>query len=274
MAARGQAQDVELTDELRRAIDQAAQILTRSEYTVALVGAGMSAESGIPTFRGPGGLWTKKGEPDMRGYDAFLNDPKRWWENRLKPPDPDMAAFNEAMESARPNPGHHALAGMEREGLVAHIITQNVDNLHQVAGSSNVAEIHGNRFKYRCVSCVSRFERDEIPLEVLPPRCPNCEGIVKGDGVMFGEPIPPDVLEVCHEQAMLAECMLLIGTSALVYPAAGFPEVAQRRGAYLIEVNPMETALTSSCDVVVRAPSGEGLPFLFERIRAFKEDTA
>ena len=264
-----------IPDDLKRAFDEAAQILVRARHTVALVGAGMSAESGIPTFRGPGGLWTKKGEPDMRGYDAFLNDPKRWWENRLKPPeDPDMAAFSEAMEAAQPNPGHHALAEMERAGLVKHIITQNVDNLHQVAGSRNVAEIHGNRFKYRCINCVRRFEREEVSLESLPPRCPNCQGLIKGDGVMFGEPIPHDVLEVCQAQASQADCMLLIGTSAMVYPAAGLPAVAQQRGAILIEVNPLETALSASCDLLLRTPSGEGLPYLLDRVNAFQGDTA
>lgn len=262
-----------LTSELQQAFDEAARVMLRARHTVALVGAGMSAESGVPTFRGPGGLWTKKGEPDMRGYEAFLRDPKKWWEGRLKPQDPDMAAFAEALEKARPNPGHYALAEMEREGLLKYVITQNVDNLHSAAGSTKVAEIHGNRFKYRCINCVSRFEPHEIALEPLPPRCPRCGGIIKGDGVMFGEPIPPDVLEVCQEQATLADCMLLIGTSALVYPAAGLPLVAQRHGAYLIEVNPLETALSHACDIVLRTPSGEGLPYLLDRIRAIREDT-
>lgn len=265
---------MELTNDLKIAIDQAAQVMARARHTVVLVGAGMSAESGVPTFRGPGGLWTKKGEPDMRGYEAFLDDPTKWWENRLNPSDPDMAAFSKALEDAKPNPGHYALAEMERDGLVQHVVTQNVDNLHQVAGSKNVAEIHGNRFKYRCISCVARFERDEVSLDKIPPRCPHCQGLVKGDGVMFGEPIPADVMETCQQQAMLADCMLLIGTSAMVFPAAGLPAVAQRRGARLIEVNPMETALTHTCDIVIRAPSGEGLPYLLERIRAFREDTA
>ena len=263
-----------IDEELRRTFDEAAQILVRAQHTIALVGAGMSAESGIPTFRGPGGLWTKKGEPDMRMYDAFIRDPELWWEQRLRPQDADMAAFSEAIESAKPNPGHYALAEMEREGLIRHIVTQNVDNLHQVAGSVNVAEIHGNRFKYRCINCVARFERDTVSLDKLPVRCPHCQGLVKGDGVMFGEPIPVDVLEVCQAQASKADCVMLIGTSALVYPAAGLPSVAQRHGAYLIEINPLETALSSSCDVIIRAPSGEGVPFLFERAKAFREDTA
>ncbi len=262
-----------LSNDQKDAFDHAARIMARARHAVALVGAGMSAESGVPTFRGPGGLWTRKGEPDMRGYEAFLRDPKRWWENRLKPSDPDMAAFSQALESAKPNPGHYALAQMEREGLVKCIITQNVDNLHQAAGSAKVAEIHGNRFKYRCIECVARFQREEISLEPLPPRCPRCGGLVKGDGVMFGEPIPPDVLELCQQQTMMTDCMLLIGTSAMVYPAAGLPMAAQRRGAILIEVNPLDTALSGSCDILLRIPSGEGLPFLLDRVRAFREDT-
>ena len=264
---------MELTDQQRQAFDEAARVVLRSRHVVALIGAGMSAESGIPTFRGPGGLWTRKGEPDMRGYDRFLEDPKAWWENRLKPTDPDMAEFNEAMEAAQPNPGHYALAEMEKAGFLKYIITQNVDNLHQVAGSANVAEIHGNRFKLRCINCGGRFARDAISLEELPPRCPQCQGIVKGDGVMFGEPIPADALQVCQEQSSLCDCMLLLGTSAVVYPAAGFPIAARQRGAFLVEVNPLETALTSTCDIVLRGPSGEALPYLMDRMRMIQEDT-
>ncbi|MBM4404665.1 MAG: NAD-dependent protein deacylase [Chloroflexi bacterium] len=262
----------DFSSETLRAINDAARLVLRAKHTVALVGAGLSAESGIPTFRGPGGLWTKKGEPDMRGYQAFLRDPKAWWENRLKPQDPDMEAFTKALEAGRPNPGHYALAVMERSGCLQHIVTQNVDNLHQAAGSMKVAEIHGNRYKVRCLTCLARYHRDEIPLTVLPPRCPRCQGILKGDGVMFGEPIPQDVLGVCQEQAFLADCMLVIGTSALVYPAASLPTIAQQRGAPLIEVNPLPTALSGACDVIIRAPSGQALPYLVERIRALKED--
>jgi NAD-dependent deacetylase len=263
----------DFSSETLRAINDAARIILRAKHTVALAGAGLSAESGVPTFRGPGGLWTKKGEPDMRGYEAFLRDPKAWWENRLKPQDPEMEAFTKALENSKPNPGHYALAEMERAGLLHYIVTQNVDNLHQAAGSTKVAEIHGNRYKVRCLSCGARYHRDEIPLAALPPRCPKCAGIMKGDGVMFGEPIPQDVLGLCHQQALLADCMLVVGTSALVYPAASLPTIAQQRGAPLIEVNPLPTALSGACDITIRAPSGEALPYLLERITVLKEDT-
>ena len=167
---------------------------------------------------------------------------------------------NYAIEAAEPNPGHYALAEMEQEGLIKYILTQNVDNLHRKAGSTKVAEIHGNRTKLRCINCVSRFEHEEIPLDPLPPRCPHCQGLVKGDGVMFGEPIPSDVLALCEEQASLCDAMVLIGTSAVVYPAAGFPLAARRRGAFLVEVNPLETALSDACDIALRAPLRRSAP--------------
>lgn len=264
---------MEMTDGLRRDFDEAARVVLRARHVVAFIGAGMSAESGIPTFRGPGGLWTRKGEPDPRGYDRFLENPAAWWENRLRPTDTDMAAFGASIDAAKPNPGHHALVDMEKAGLVKHIITQNVDNLHRRAGSRNISEVHGNRYRLRCIECVARYEPEQISLDKLPPRCPRCQGLVKVDSVMFGEPIPADVLAACQQQTQTCDCMLLIGTSAVVYPAARFPILARQRGAFLIEVNPLETALTAACDLVLRAPSGQALPYLFERIRMIREDT-
>ncbi len=252
--------------ELRKEVDQAARLILDASYVVALVGAGMSVESGIPPFRGPGGLWTKYGEPDMRGYDRFLADPKAWWEARLKR-DGYRAEFLDSLEQAKPNPGHYALAQLEEMGILKHTITQNVDNLHHAAGSRNVAEIHGNMFKLRCIACSSRWQREEFPIKELPPSCPHCGGLVKSDGVMFGEPIPPDVLDRCQVEADKCDCMLLIGTSAAVYPAAAFPTIIRSKGAPLIEINPLETALSDVCNVVLRAPSGEVLPLIVERIK-------
>src|SRR5438034_11465633 len=145
-----------MLDEARliEAIDRAARLIQESAYVTAMSGAGLSVESGIPPFRGPGGLWTKYGEPDSRGYQRFLEDPKTWWEARLRGASamPEMAA----LDSAVPNEGHFALAALEEMGLLRYIVTQNVDNLHFVAGSRNVAEIHGNRFKVRCIECYVR----------------------------------------------------------------------------------------------------------------------
>ncbi len=258
-----------LSDSVRAALEDAAQTMVEATYVTALAGAGMSAESGIPTFRGPGGLWKKYGEPDNLGYQRFLRDPQQWWEERLN--DNQMPEMREALETAEPNPGHHALVDLERMGALRHLVTQNVDNLHRAAGSENISEIHGNHTLIRCIECVNRYTRDEIPLDTLPPRCPSCEGFLKTDTVMFGEPIPPDVLRRCQEEAALSDCVLILGTSAIVYPAAALPEVARRlNGATLIEINPNETALTEACDIVVRAPTGEALPELVAAVRRVK----
>ena len=255
-----------MQDGLRQSIEEAARAIAGARHVVALVGAGLSAESGVPTFRGPEGLWTKHGEPDLRDYERFIQDPKAWWEQRIARQS-RFAEMVEALEHAQPNPGHRALCEMEDLGYLKHIITQNIDNLHQAAGSRAITEIHGNRTKLRCVECGSRWPLDEFAIEELPPSCPECGGVVKGDTVMFGEPIPRDALHECSDQTWKCDCMLLIGTSAVVYPAAGFPVDVKGMGGCLIEFNPDETLLTRLCDVTVRAPAGEALPQVVQRLR-------
>jgi NAD-dependent deacetylase len=252
---------------LQQAVDQAARLILGARHVVALAGAGLSAESGIPTFRGPGGIWTKHGEPDLRDYDRFRQDPKRWWEQRIRGPNPTDELV-QALNSAVPNEGHFALKDLEDMGRLQHIITQNIDNLHQFAGARAVTEIHGNRWKLRCIACSTRWPLDEFPIDELPPHCPDCGGIVKSDTVMFGEPIPRDALDECIAQTRMCDCMLLVGTSAAVYPAAGFPIDVKSSGGVLIEVNPYETPLTGLSDVALRAPAGTALPLVVERIRA------
>jgi len=248
-------------------VEIAAEIVASSSYMIALVGAGLSKESGIPTFRGGDGLWDKQGEPPMDGYQRFLADPEGWWAQRLAEQE-TTSDWAKALDEARPNAGHVAMAEMERAGLLKHIITQNIDNLHTEAGSEAITEIHGNRTKQRCIECSRRWKRDEFVPETLPPRCPDCDGLVKNDTVMFGEPIPRDALESCSREARLADAVLLVGTSAVVYPAAEFPVIAYRNGARLIEVNPQETPLSEICSAVLRGPSGEALPLLLERTQA------
>jgi NAD-dependent deacetylase len=249
-----------------RALDRAAETLARARHVIALTGAGLSVESGIPPFRGPGGLWTRHGEPPMNGYQRFLADPRKAWEDRLNPSGP-MRELWEALAAARPNPGHLALVELEDLGVLQCTITQNVDNLHRAAGSRRVLEIHGNATLIRCIQCVARFEREGIDFAELPPRCPHCRGILKSDTVSFGEPIPPDVLEHCFEEAESADCMLVAGTSATVYPAAQFPISLRQRGGELVEVNPYETELTPLCGFTLRGAAGEVLPRLVDRVR-------
>jgi NAD-dependent deacetylase len=152
----------EFSEELRWNIEHAAELMLGAKHLVALTGAGVSVESGIRPFRGPGGLWTEHGEPPMDGYQRFLADPKREWERMLKR-EGYLRGMYEAFETAKPNPGHYALADLERIGVLKYLITQNVDNFHRASGNKNVAEIHGNFLLLRCIDCGSRYNREEIP---------------------------------------------------------------------------------------------------------------
>ncbi len=250
---------------LETQIDAAAAHVARARYVVAMTGAGLSVESGIPPFRGPGGLWTKHGEPPMNGYQRFLADPRRAWEERLNPSGP-MRELWETLQRAQPNPAHHALAALERDGVLRCLITQNIDDLHRGAGSRALAEIHGNYTLVRCIGCGLRVSRDAVSLAELPPHCGTCGGILKSDTVSFGEPIPDDVLRRCYEETERCDCMLVAGTSATVYPAAQSPLSVREQGGTLIEINPYESELSALCAVSIRAPAGEALPRLAERI--------
>ncbi|MEP6870331.1 MAG: NAD-dependent deacylase [Anaerolineaceae bacterium] len=247
---------------LDSSIRAAAALLKRSHHAVALSGAGLSAESGIPTYRGANGLWTKFGEPTIDGWEMFCSDPREWWELALERR--EGTEFGRAIEVAEPNQGHVAMADLEAMGRLAHVVTQNIDNLHQLAGSRSVTEIHGNRAKVRCMNCGIRRLLVNTELGRLPPLCLDCGGVLKNDTVMFGEPIPDDALRECYKQSALADIFLAVGTSAVVYPAADLPVMAKRRGAPLIEVNPHETALSDIADVIVRASAGVALPAIVE----------
>ena len=256
------------TDDIRRA----AALISQASYVVALAGAGLSAGSGIPTYRGAGGLWTRHGTPPLLSYQEFASDPAAWWRRRLaaeEDPSHPVYQMKQAVDRAAPNAGHLALAELERRGILRCVITQNVDDLQNVAGSRAVLEIHGNRNRLRCVECGLRLPRAAHPgpmegaaLSQRPPTCSNCGGILKLDTVMFGEPIPQDTLLACREAAERCDCMLLVGTSGTVNPAARLPLVAKERGAALIEVNPEATPLTPYCDLALTGPADDVLPQL------------
>ena len=249
-------------------IQAAARAIVESNYPIALTGAGMSVESGIPPFRGPGGLWTKYGEPPMNGYRIFLADPKKAWEDRIRRQNDELWG---PLKVAKPNPGHLALAELEEIGVLRFLITQNVDDLHRQAGHKALAEIHGNWKLIRCIECGTRFKSEEIRLEVLPPPCPSCSnGLLKSDTVSFGEPIPPDVLRQCIDHASRADVVLCAGTSATVYPAAGFAIEVKQRGGKLIEANLYESEITQLCDISLRGPTGEVLPLLSAAVSALR----
>ena len=194
-------------------IAEAASILAAAEYAIALTGAGLSVESGIPSFRGPDGLWTKYGQPSNLSYRVFSRDPQDWWEKRLSDevtPGNPTYDLKEAVDNAQPNPGHLAIAELESTGIIKAVITQNVDDLHGRAGSRNLLEIHGNRNYLRCIGCGWRRPRAERAITDVPPLCAECGGVIKLDTVMFGEPIP----------ACGAGC-LLRGDAAVRRDAAG-----------------------------------------------------
>ena len=265
---------------MEQLIARAARDLVDAKYAVGLTGAGISTESGIRDFRGPQGVWTLNPEAERRaysGYQKFLEDPKGWWEERLAG---TGLGFLGNLEEAMPNAGHYTLVELEKMGILKCVITQNVDALHEKAGTKNLLEYHGSSAKLRCVSCNLRFRRDEFDLEKLmqedqlPPHCPKCGGIVKSDSVAFGEPIPSDVAQQSLEEAWKCDLMLICGTSAVVYPFASLPRIARERGAAtIIEVNAEPTPLTEEgiSDYLISGKTGEILPRILEEVKGLRK---
>ena len=240
-------------------IQRAADAIRTARKTIALTGAGISAESGIPTFRDPGGLWDRYDPEEYATIQAFQKEPAKVW--RM------MKDFTE-LKTAKPNPGHFGLAYLEEVGMLHCIITQNVDNLHQAAGSRDVVEFHGNMRQVVCMSCRKLLPLDEISLESLPPYC-SCGGVFKPAGVFFGEPIPMDAMYRSQEAAQSCDLILVIGTSAVVYPAADIPRVAKQAGAKVIEINPEKTDLTSRfSDFIIQEKAGVAIPQIIAAIKA------
>lgn len=239
-------------------IQRAADLLASARAGVALTGAGVSAESGIPTFRGEGGLWTRYDPVKVASIDSFLEDPAAYWRvARERGP---------AVLAARPNPGHHALAALERAGHLVAVVTQNTDGLHQDAGNRRVIELHGSGRTVRCKECGSVEPRAEVQARLareMPPRCRQCGGIfLKPTVVLFGEAMPVAAVEEAFALARAADVMLVVGSSLVVYPAAHVPLAAVESGAALIVVNAEPTPLDRLATVVVNGRSGEVLPEL------------
>lgn len=268
-------------------IKRAAWDIYGAQHVVALTGAGVSTESGIPDFRSPGGLWEKY-DPMEFMYERFMSNPKRIWEMSLtmkREGDLDMA-------EAKPNPAHLALARLEEMGYLKCIITQNVDNLHQKAGSNDVIEFHGNLLWGRCISCSRRYPTDAIDKKIdegeLPPRCTECGGILKPDAVFFGEPIPPQALQRSIAEARRSDVMIVAGTSAVVYPAAELPFIAKRGGGFfstaviepspnvgavVIEINDEPTQLTGKVsDYLIIGKVGTVLPEIVAELGKLERD--
>ncbi|MBM3748780.1 MAG: NAD-dependent deacylase [Acidobacteria bacterium] len=234
-------------------MEQARAWLQAASSVAVLTGAGISAESGIPTFRGAGGLWRQYRPEELATPEAFQRDPRLVWE---------WYDWRRGLiAAASPNPGHHALAELEQRVADFTLITQNVDGLHDRAGSRNLLKLHGDIWTLRCLGC-GREQRDErTPLPELPPRC-DCAGLLRPGVVWFGEALPPRVWEAAGQAAASAEVFLVVGTSAVVYPAAGLTWTAKAAGARVIEVNPEETPFSAHVDCSLRGPAGVLLPQL------------
>ena len=247
----------------KKDIVKAQNYLLKSSYPIVLSGAGISADSGIPTFRSDSKLNNNFTKPIYFGhYKYFMKNPKKWWKDQLDfSSNPGRTKFRHAVENAKPNKGHYALTKMQKNNYVKNIITQNVDELHTRSGSKNVLEIHGSRYKCRCIKCDLRFPRESISFKILPPIC-ECGGIIKYDTVLFGEQIPKKILEDCVKIINKADLILVIGTSTLVNPAASFPLHIKKNGGIIIEANTMPTPISKIADVVLRGSTSETLPEL------------
>lgn len=257
------------------ALGKAVDVLVRSRHAVALVGAGISAESGIPTFRGPSGLWSNAQRLEAFDFGRFQQNPEDWWENILSQWGQMWSLFWQTLEAAEPSLGHYALAELETLGIIKHVLTQNVDGLHQKAGTRSLTELHGSFRNFRCVRCGTRspigdFIEQLAPALVFkqfPPRCSQCQSVLKPDAVFFGENLPSDTLHSFALHSALTDCLLLIGTSAFIrYVVEVAQDVKSYHGA-LVEINPEKTALTDICDIVIPAAAGTVLPEFVVRIR-------
>jgi NAD-dependent deacetylase len=238
-------------------IDRAAEVIRKSNFTTAYTGAGISVESGIPPFRGEGGLWSKY-DPNLLDIDHFLDNPLKSWKTIKE-------IFYDFFGQAKPNKAHLVLAEMEQRNFLGRTITQNIDNLHQEAGCKHVFDFHGNSKRLVCLSCHAYYAVDNINLNHLPPTCEQCGGLLKPDFVFFGEAIPQVPLTAAYEAARISDVFLIIGTTGEVMPANQFPLLAKENGATIIEVNLSESNYTSGVtDIFLKGKATEMMGLLAE----------
>lgn len=231
-------------------IDQAANLIRKARYCVAFTGAGISVESGIPPFRGKNGLWTTH-NPIFLEIDFFRKKPLQSW-IKIK------EVFYDKLGDAEPNIAHETLAKMEKRSFLETIITQNIDHLHQKAGSRYVYELHGTYKQLVCTECSSEYDMSFTDLNYLPPTCFVCKGILKPDMVFFNEPIPAFAKKRSFEEAAKSDVLIIIGTNAEVLPAARIPEVAKENGAKIIEINIQKTHFTDELtDIFLQGEAGK-----------------
>jgi NAD-dependent deacetylase len=243
-------------------LEQAARSILQSRRLAAFTGAGISVESGIPPFRGENGLWSKY-DPSVLDIQRFYTSPQNTW-TFLK------EVFYPSLNLARPNLAHQCLNLLEKRGILKNIITMNIDNLHFSAGNQNVIEFHGNYQRLLCTNCDKVIPFEESLLNILPPVCPVCKGLLKPDIVFFGENIPTQAYQAAFEETHLADVWLIIGTTGEVYPAAAIPHEAKRLGSTIIEINPNPSEYTHDItDTFLQGKAGCILSQLNEKINHF-----
>jgi len=236
--------------------------LKNARSVVFFTGAGISAESGIPTFRGNEGLWKKFRPEELANFDAFIRNPDlvwEWYQYRRK-----------IVEEAKPNKGHLAIAEMENYFEDVSVITQNVDNLHSRAGSTKIFELHGNIERNYCIDCKTFYTHEELNEAGGVPKCKLCGGLIRPDVVWFGEPLPQNVFSSAERAARKSDVCFVVGTSAVVYPAAYIPDSAKSGGSYVVEVNIEPTDLSYRVDYSITGKAGEILPAVLEEVKKLK----
>jgi NAD-dependent deacetylase len=242
---------------MQERITKAAQIICQSKKTLALTGAGISVESGIPDFRSRGGLWERFDPMEYATIEAFRADPEKVWKM--------LEEVSALLDKARPNPAHTGLGRLQEMRLLQAIITQNIDNLHQEGGASRVIEYHGNANTLSCLRCNQRYNANEIEGQG-PPKC-GCGQILKPDVVFFGEPIPLKALQESYELAAGCDTLLILGTSAEVAPANTLPQAAKEGGATVIEINVEATVLTNYLtDIFLQGKASEVVSQLVQEV--------
>jgi len=243
--------DISLTGRFREKVKNASKILF-------FTGAGISAESGIPTFRGKDGIWNKLKPEELANFNAFLKNPDmvwNWYQHR-------RGIINES----QPNAGHIAIREFEKVFNEVTVVTQNVDNLHRRAGSKVVYELHGNIEKNYCIQCKKRYDDPSLAFIDSVPKCSECGGLIRPDVVWFGETLPQDVFRISENAADLCDICFIVGTSSVVYPAAYIPITAKSSGAFLVEINIASTEISDQVDQSYFGKSGEILPDLLKAI--------
>ncbi|MHA2024530.1 MAG: NAD-dependent protein deacylase [Candidatus Thorarchaeota archaeon] len=242
------------------AIKRARELVVNSTKIIALTGAGISVDSGIPDFRSEGGLWERYDPHEYATIESFNQNPTKFWTMGRE--------LAETILQAKPNSAHLGLSKLESEKKLIGIITQNIDNLHQAAGNKQIVELHGNYLRAHCIMCSKEFVGDAVHQRVvngeIPPKCDVCKGVLKSEAILFGEPLPETAMKEAVELCRQTDLMLVIGSSLTIYPAAFLPQLAKNAGAKIVLVNLEGANRDNVADIVIRGRATEIIPKLVE----------